>query len=309
MAFRHFFIKALLLVAVIVAVCVTILVALDEFGLFRSSKGRTIGIYTSERTAKYFLSMRYIPDNFDGLLIGPSLSDQLDTREINTYKVYNLSLLGANAVELDILVQNVLKRKPPKVVIICLDPFLLRDAEVRDARMTPRIIWSAIGSNFMVEYYFKKIRKRLSGKKELFEYNSYGAASINELPVEMVGKLINDYASANKNDQTPFLINQNALDKLAHTIATVRLSGAKVYAYYYPHPEQVYSTSRYKYDLFRSRVSPMFRSDEVVIDFCSLKYKPFRENPANYVDAAHISRQGAAFIVQELNRELLQGLK
>ena len=307
MAFKRFFIRALLITAAIVAVCVAIFVALDEFGLFRSANGRMIGIYTSERTAKYFLSMRYVPENFDAILVGPSLSDQVDTQGISAYRMYNLSLLGGNAVELNILVQNVLKRKPPKAVIICLDPFIVRSSGLYDARMTPRIRWTALGSTFMIEYYVKKIKKQLSGKKELFEYTEYGAATINELPKEIVAKLIADGAAAYRKEQAPFTIDQRALEGLADLVSSARRSGARIYAYYYPHPEPIYEALHDQHASFKQLVAPLFRPEDQFIDFGASRYKAFRENPANYVDAAHISRQGAAFLASELNNMLSQG--
>ena len=44
---------------------------IDIYGLFRGKKERTI--YINERTTKNLLSMRYVPENFEGIIIGPSL--------------------------------------------------------------------------------------------------------------------------------------------------------------------------------------------------------------------------------------------
>ena len=55
--------------------------ARDDFGLFGSDGEKRI--WTREKTSKYLLSHRYVPENFDGLLIGPSYSDlNFDTRTI-----------------------------------------------------------------------------------------------------------------------------------------------------------------------------------------------------------------------------------
>lgn len=308
MAFKRFFITTLATAAVVVASCVALMIALDEFGIFREAKGRTIGIYTSERTAKYFLSMRYIPENFDAILIGPSLSDQLDTRTISAYKMYNLSLLGANAVELEMLMHNVLAKQAPKVLLICLDPFMVRNAEIYDARMTPRIRWTALGSTFMLDYYFKKIKKRISGKKDIFEYTEYGAATINEQPVNVVRTAIADYAAKVAQEHEPLKIDPVALEKLQQTIAAARSKGTRIYAFFYPHPEPVNQALQPRYARFRQQMERLFMPEDRLLDMTTAAYRAFRNDPANYVDGAHISRQGAAFLLKELDAMLTQGV-
>jgi len=289
-------------VAAIVGVCVVTAVTVDEFGLFRSANGRTIGIYTSERTAKYFLSLRYVPENFDAVLIGPSLSDQLDTRQISAYRMYNLSLLGANAVELDLLVQNVLSHKAPKALLICIDPFMLRNAEIMDARMTPGIRWTVLGSTFMFDYYLKKFNKINSGKKDLFEYTEFGAATINEQPVEVVRNAIEKRAAKIAAENVPFAIDALALKKLKHTLDTARRKGTRIYAFYYPHPEPIRRIISRHYESFSEQVAKLFLPDDTILDFNTPKYKAFRDDASNYVDNAHISQKGAKYLLTELDR-------
>jgi len=307
LVFKRFFMTVMIVSAVIIGGCVLTAVVVDEFGLFRSAKGRTIGIYTSERTAKYFLSLRYVPENFDAIMIGPSLSDQLDTRQISAYRMYNLSLLGANAVELDLLVQNVLSRKAPKALLICLDPFLLRNAELMDARMTPGIRWTVLGSTFIFDYYLKKFRKINSGKRDLFEYTDYGAATINEQPVDVVRKTIEQRAVKVAGENKPFVIDPLALEKLKLTIEMARKNGTRIYAFYYPYPEPIRRILSRHYEAFSGQMAGFFLPEDGILDFSSRKYKAFREDPSNYVDNAHISQKGANYLLAELDRMMVAG--
>ena len=307
MVFKRFFMTVMIASAVIVGGCVLTAVVVDEFGLFRSAKGRTIGIYTSERTAKYFLSLRYVPDNFDAILIGPSLSDQLDTRQISAYRMYNLSLLGANAVELDLLVQNVLTRKAPKALLICIDPFLFRNAELMDARMTPRIRWTVLGSSFIFDYYLKKYRKIFAGKRDLFEYTPFGSATINEQPVEVVRNVIEQRALKMAGEDNRLIIDPRALEKLKHTIDVARSNGTRIYAFFYPLPEPIRLIFSRHYGAFSEQMTKLFLPDDGILDFNTLKYKPFRDDPSNYVDNAHISHKGAKYLLTELDRMMLEG--
>src|SRR5438128_601241 len=70
----------------------------DPFGLWHTTEPRKI--YDNERLSKYLLAQHYVPKRFDGLLVGPSLCANLDTRQLRNYRVYNLSVAGGNASEL-----------------------------------------------------------------------------------------------------------------------------------------------------------------------------------------------------------------
>ncbi len=58
----------------------------DLFGL----QGRSgIRIHTLPRFSLYLMTYRFIPDNFNGLLIGNWLASSYDTSVIHSYKVFN----------------------------------------------------------------------------------------------------------------------------------------------------------------------------------------------------------------------------
>src|SRR5215468_6006177 len=73
--------------------------AADIYGLFREPEHRSLRIYGDERLAKYLLSTRYVPANFDGVLIGTSASANWDTGKMRSLRLYNESLNGGNIVE------------------------------------------------------------------------------------------------------------------------------------------------------------------------------------------------------------------
>ena len=58
---------------------------LNDYGLFVNKNSK---IYTAEheRTSKYLFTYNYIPKNFNGLLLGPSLGDQINTKKFETYR-------------------------------------------------------------------------------------------------------------------------------------------------------------------------------------------------------------------------------
>ncbi len=309
MVFRRFLIGVATIASILVSVVAGTFFFLDEFGLFRPSNGRTIGIYTSERTAKYLLSMRYIPENFDAVMIGTSFSDQLDTKEITSFRMYNLSLLGANSAELAMLVGNVMEVRPPRLLLICLDPFMLRNTEIHDVRMTPSAKWATLGSTFIIEYYRRKLRKVVSGKRDIFEYTTFGSATINDVPVEVSRQAINDRAKAVAAEKSPLLMDPAAIRQLKNIIQEARKAGVRIAAFFYPHPEPVRLEMASSYLAFSQEMLGIFRTGEILLDFNGTEYLTFRKDPANYTDGAHISTKGGRFLLAELDSAISRSYK
>lgn len=131
MTFKTFFIRLLAISLVIAALVVLFNFYMNEYGLFGDARGKSIKIYGNERTAKYLLSLNYIPSNFNGLLIGSSVSDNIDSKGFVGYRIYNASINAATVAELRILVENVLKKGDLKCVIISLYPILTSSNEKR----------------------------------------------------------------------------------------------------------------------------------------------------------------------------------
>ena len=67
---RKFLIRVGVTLVVLVFVSATLHIALDIYGLFRPVAGREIRIYHEERISKYLLMQRYVPANYNGLIIG-----------------------------------------------------------------------------------------------------------------------------------------------------------------------------------------------------------------------------------------------
>src|SRR4051794_15647193 len=55
---------------------------MDPYGLFREVRGRDIPVTVNERTTKYLLGYNYIPTNFDGVLVGSSISGNWNTAKV-----------------------------------------------------------------------------------------------------------------------------------------------------------------------------------------------------------------------------------
>src|SRR3954471_4577508 len=136
-------IVAFLLVA---AATVGVNMSIDIYGLYRETKGRHLVDYGDNRIAKYLLSVHYVPQNFDAILIGPSISSNWDTHGIHTLRTYNESLNGSNFYEQESLVQHAVASRGLKAALIVVHPSMTAGHDFDTVRLTDDLRWSALGS-------------------------------------------------------------------------------------------------------------------------------------------------------------------
>jgi hypothetical protein len=303
LAFKLFFWKSLGIAFALAALVAAGNMYRDEFGLFRSVKGRQIDIPVSERATKYLLSFRYIPVNFEGILIGPSLSDQLDTKQLRSLKTYNLSLLGANGNELRLLAENVLRRGNMKAIIVCIDPFITRESGINDQRMQPHMYWSALGSTFMFKHYVDQMKEHFKPRSGGFRYNDYGAANIHSGSDPR--QAITNFANlARKGSHAPIPVDPRAFAALQELFALARQKNVKIFAFYFPMPDEVFTALEPRYRDFQAKMNTLFTDRDTVWDFNADSYREFRRDYRNYSDQGHISSRGADFLLKEIDRRL-----
>src|SRR3954471_8317418 len=126
-------IVAFLLVA---AATVGVNMSIDIYGLYRETKGRHLVDYGDNRIAKYLLSVHYVPQNFDAILIGPSISSNWDTHGIRTLRTYNESLNGSNFVEQEPLIHNAVSSPGLKAALMIVHPSMTADHEFTTVELT-----------------------------------------------------------------------------------------------------------------------------------------------------------------------------
>jgi hypothetical protein len=106
--------------------------ATDPYGVWRDPTGRKLPIYFAERKAKFLMSKRYVPANFDALLIGPSSSSNWSPDGIAGYKIYNESVLGADVSEEKLFVDQALETGRFKLAICILFPTMTNNHGIVD---------------------------------------------------------------------------------------------------------------------------------------------------------------------------------
>jgi hypothetical protein len=303
--FLTFFFGGLVTVAAIV---VSINWYADIYGLFRPTRGRELGIYGEERIAKYLESYRYIPENFDGVLLGSSASDNLDTGKLAGYRVYNASINGGNIADLKPIAENIFRCHTLKLTILCAHRYITNDHYKKTDLMTPKQYWSALGSPQLVTAYVSRWAVRhgvVSGN-----YDERGTLRFaidpdsNSVRLEInkaVAQIERGTASVGN-----YYVDPVALTELKDLIANARSHSQRFVVFYPPIPASVLSVRSMEFRHYRDIINGLTEPTDIVVDFNSPKYEDLRADYRNFADAVHLSNMGATVVVSELSEVVAQ---
>jgi hypothetical protein len=272
---------------------------INAFGVFGDVRGKTYRSYLNEdREAKYLYSFNYIPANFDGVLVGSSISGNWDTRKIRSAKTYNLSIDGANITEEKILAENVFVRRRMRLVLFCVYPHMVSNHGKKTAYMQPGDYWGALGSTQLLREYMNRILARMGRRKAVDD--EFGVADYSALE-QNVDPQKADYRLSNREE---LVLDETAVAEYAELLDEARADGARIVAFIPPHYSGVWNGPDYAG--FVARMKTLFRSDEKIVDFNEDKYEQFRNTRDNFYDGVHITGKGADFLTAELNLRLLE---
>jgi hypothetical protein len=283
----------------------------NEFGLFGNKQNKDIRIYASEKTSKHLLSFNYIPKNFNGILVGPSLSDQMmDTKKLsNKYDIYNLSMDSGNISELKYAIDNVLKYGNIKIFIICLDPYITKDSGTKSSQINPKEYYSSFGSIFNIKYYLKKLINNRKGENSVFYdsywgYTDYAYTNKDINSTKRINQSLNEIV---KNKDYNINIDKVAYNELQQILSDVRKKDIQVIAYYYPRPKRIIDNIYYQkaYNIYQKKIKQLLNyKNDTIINFSQNKYNYIRDDDSNYSDRIHLSRKGANNIMDILRSKI-----
>lgn len=302
MTFKTFFTRYLLLSLSIVALVISFNVYMNEYGLFGDVKGKSIKIYGDERTSKHLLSLNYIPSNFDGLLIGSSVSDNIDSKEFVGGRIYNASINGAAVAELKILVDNVLAKGDLKCVIVSLYPILTESDEKRTSRMVPREYWGSLGSINTLDFY--RVKLLVSWGRMYDYFNDYGRYNYNLRKAGRDSMKLIQLKAAKMEPNETIPVNGRAYKELDALLKTLRARGIKIFAYYHPIPQDYFVLYEKSFRSYQEKINALFVSTDVLWDYNTEEFIDFRKDYTNYCDDIHLSCNGIDTITRHINTKL-----
>jgi hypothetical protein len=273
----------------------------DDFGLFWSTGPKRI--WTLEKTSKYLMSFRYIPQNFDGLLIGPSFSDgSMDTRKLSGYRIYNLSMDSGNATELRAAAVNAIERGHMRVLIICLSNYITQDSGMKGPQINAKEYWGSLFSWLPVDIFEAKWKIRSGKIPDAFPDSEWGTGNIIErrtAPWELFTQMQGMGSSV-------VHLNDTAFRHLKDIIDSAHAHNVRVIAYFFPSNFwRIKTYSRFgDWAEYKARTNALFDpSKDVVWDMTAADYEPFIADPGCYTDG-HLSQAGADWVMADVQRHL-----
>jgi hypothetical protein len=277
----------------------------DVYGLFRPVSGRSLPIYGEERTTKYLYSYRYIPEGFDGILLGSSVSDNLDLKLLQPHRIYNASINGGNVEDIRPIAENALKDAKLRYVIICAHRYITRDHVQKTDLMTPRQYWSALGSPQLMSAYVSRAANRMRLTRNPFDdwgtnhFNESNGKSSQEVIREALVELSRGSKEIENYDVDPVALNEfRDVIKFAHRY------DRRVVVFFPPIPQKIFEIRASDFAKYRSTILGLLDPSDIVIDFNSPTYAAFRSDYGNYRDYSHLSEKGAQTVVEEIGRAL-----
>jgi len=290
--------------AAVCAVLIPLNMYADPYGLFRSSRARPLPVYGEERIAKYLYSMRYIPENFDGILLGSSVSDNLDPKQFHGYRLYNASINGGNVEDLRPIAENVYGKSTLKLTVVCIHRYLTLDHDRKTDLMTPRQYWGALGSPQLITAYLSGMAARRGIVRG--EYDEFGTLRAGaDLDVATVRKNIDKAVGEIQRGQASvgnYSIDPVALAGLDGILSKARRRSQRMLVFYPPVPAPVFAIRSAEFARYRATVSSLLRPGDAVVDFNDPSHADLRSDLRNFEDAVHLSKSGAASVMCELSR-------
>ncbi|MFZ1529697.1 MAG: hypothetical protein WAT19_13155 [Ferruginibacter sp.] len=279
---------------------------IDIYGLFRGKKERKV--YINERTSKYLFSMRYIPENYEGFIAGPSLSANLNPEQIKEFKIYNASIMGINVTEMNYLVDNIIDKGHMKFAIICLGRYLTKDHGRKSANIDPKEYYGALGSTNLLKTYLLYAVRKYNWAPGRYAANVYNTAGWNNFELEMKNLHARDTIEkrAALKIKDTISIDTVAYRELDYILKRLRSNNIKVIGYYSPVPYKLYEVDKAAYLDFEKEIGKLFNDQDVLLNLNDEKYKAENDDYNNFIDHGHLSANGQKFVLNELGSVLKQ---
>ena len=289
---------AMLLLLVIVLVNMSI----DIYGIFRDTKGRHLPVYGDERVAKYLLSEKYVPRNFNAILIGSSVSANWNTHGIDGLRVYNESLDGGNAVEVKAIADRALANSQIQAAVLIVHPYLTASHDFNTVQLTPRLNLEALGSLNLLDAYKSEAEIKLHLGRQ--EFDEFGTDDFGDIPNKM-----NPHLQQLMAPGRDFYIDEIAMSNYKALVDELHAARIPIVYVVPPLWQPIFAS---KADAFASYSRGILanKSDrDLIIDFTSDEFAGFRRDPGNFKDGVHLTNQAAREVIAQINARIDQWIQ
>jgi hypothetical protein len=269
-------------VLAVVGVFATLAYAIDPYGVLRDSRGRKLAVFFSERRVKFLMNKRYVPTNFDGLIVGTSASSNWTIPTLLGYRIYNESLSGGNAAEERFLVDQGLSTGSYRFALLLLAPPMTSDHNLQDGLDAVKTSEALASFHLFVHeaaFTLLAMNRRFS-KSETTPDGQYlfnFSQNFNLAPLE----------------PTYFRIDPIAIGQYRSLIQSLQSRGAKIVYVVPPLYEPCYQLNRENYRAYLEAIRPLL-PPAPIIDFENTEFNSLRADPDNFMDCFHVTPRGAA---------------
>ena len=283
-------------------------VFLDVFGLFDFRDKDKVRVYGEERFSKYLMTFNHIPKHFEGIILGPSLSANLNPQVIPDKNYYNLSLMGARMDNVLSLASNILENNGTiKEAIVCIHPYVTADTGAKGTGfMNPDTYWKAFGSVNLLRVYGLGVIRNLDLWPSKYPKNQYevnGSNSFESLfRVEDVsGRIAKEVDNVKINE---FEIGSRFRKDFKTLLTLLQKHNIKTFIYYHPVPYPIYLEHRDKMDNYWEDILSGTKVKKEKLfsyyNFNKPEFSGFSGDLSNYIDHGHLSIKGQETLIKEI---------
>lgn len=282
--------------AVVAVLCVNFAIAIwmDPYGLFRNPLGRQLPVAFAARKAKFLLSKRYVPTNYDSLLIGPSSSENWDPAAIPGVKMYNESILGSNVVEEKRIVDQALPTGHFKLALCILYPTMTTNHALEDG-LDAVTTSEALGSIHLYIHEAAHIRSAL--------HLPVGGLSATDGTTPL--KLVPQNFVEIQYDPSYFHLDPVAVDSYRQMVSELTTRGTRVLYIIPPLYEPCRQLNEAAFNQYKQTMEQTL-PHAPILDLNGPEFEAFRAEAGNYVDCFHVNAAGATKINEYLAQRIPQ---
>jgi hypothetical protein len=261
---------------------------IDIFGIFHDPTGRRLKVHENERMAKYLLNERYVPANFNALMLGSSSSSNWDVYRVKVARIYNESIYGGNITEAKLLADQALKHGHYRFVLCLLTPLITSVHGINEASGTPTHR-EALGS-------INVFREELAAFREAHGQPSIYYSNGDE---EML-------APRRRDSHIPEgwrSFDPVAMSQYHALLDTFHRDGIQVIFFRPPTAGYLYHQDEKFFDEYAAKTG-LIQPGDLYIDLMQPKYASFYDNVSNFSDNVHPTHGAGLELGDMLNTEL-----
>lgn len=273
---------------------------INFYGVFGDVRGQSRVIVANEHQTRYLYSFNYIPTNFNALLVGSSIASNLDPSLIHGVRMYNAAIAGGNITQERLIAEHALQRGHFKLLVICINPYLVLTHGRKTGGMEARDEWAALGSADLISSYLGAAVIHFGLMKNRFTADGMQHLEAAGLPPPAKQPVGSEPSVADE----PFALDPIALAELSQLIQLGHEVGASVVGVFTPVYLPQYRARLKGYADFEARIREILPPGDRLINLNDGSFEELTRRPEYFLDRVHLRSEGARETMRAIDRSL-----